>query len=118
MVAKQNSKVKVVKSKNTTQTNNIQPVKMDSLDNGGLVTSGMPRSQSHLVKTAVFILLALMITTVFIPAVFFKVNLFFGLVPLYTLVFLALTVFAIIKRKLFDIKIITSEPVIIILWVF
>ncbi len=117
MVVKKNSKIKVAKSKIAIAGKNVQPQKMDVIDNPSFVPPVAARPQSHLVKTAVFILLALMITTVFIPAVFFKVNLFFGLVPLYTLVFLALTVFAIVKRKLFDIKIITSEPVIIILWV-
>jgi signal transduction histidine kinase len=71
---------------------------------------------SRLVQFAILVLLVLMITTVFVPVVFFGTKIFAGLIPFYTLVFLGIIVYAVIKRKLFNINIVTNEPIIIVLW--
>lgn len=79
-------------------------------------TSGVQRRQISLVLTGVFALFGLVIATIFIPAVFFKVNTFVSLLPLYVLIFLSVAAYAIVKHHLFNAKVVATEALIVVIW--
>lgn len=55
--------------------------------------------------------------TVFLPVVIFQSNLFVPLLPLYTLLFLGMTGYAIVTYHLFNFKVITAEALTLTLWI-
>lgn len=79
-------------------------------------TSGVTRQQIGLVLTGVLILFGLVITTIFIPAIFLKVNTFVSFLPLYVLIFLGITAYATVRHHLFNLKVIATEALIVIIW--
>ena len=80
-------------------------------------TSGVEKRQLNFFILGVLLMLGLITVTVFGPVVFFKDNSFVSLVPIYTLIFTGLTTLAIVRHGLFDIKIILTEAVTVILWI-
>lgn len=83
----------------------------------GRQAEGEAKQQLRLVLTGIAIMLTLIIATVLIPIIIFNSVSFVPLTPLYTLVFLAMTAYAIVKYKLFNVKVIATEALTIILWV-
>lgn len=66
--------------------------------------AGRDREQLRSVLYGIGIMLGLIIVTVLVPVVLFKFNFFVSFIPLYTLIFLGLTTFSIIRHHLFDIR--------------
>lgn len=81
-----------------------------------LTFKGVERRQAYIILWGIFLLVGLIITTVSIPAIFFGITSFVFLVPLYTLVFVGAATYAIVKHHMFNIEIITTEILVILLW--
>jgi signal transduction histidine kinase len=70
---------------------------------------GEAKGQLQSMMYGVLIMLGLVILTIFVPAVLFQINAFIPFLPFYTLIFLGMTAYAIVKHHLFNIKIIATE---------
>jgi signal transduction histidine kinase len=79
--------------------------------------SGTLRAQVRFVLTGTVIMLVLIILTVLIPILVFSSAAFLPLTPIYTLIFLAMTAYAIVKYGLFNVKIIATEALTITIWI-
>lgn len=77
---------------------------------------GTEKRQLLFVMLGVLLMFGLIILTVFIPVALFKISIGVSFIPIYTLIFLGLTAYAIIKHHLFNIKVIATEAFVIILW--
>jgi len=75
------------------------------------------RQQIRLIMLGIFFMFGLIISTIFIPIVFFKINMFVPLMPFYTLIFLGITTYAILRHHLFNLKTIASEILVFIIWI-
>lgn len=73
------------------------------------------KKQLKIIISGMVIMQGLIISTVFIPSMFYGESSFVSLMPLYTLVFLSFTTYAIIRHGLFDIKVLTSQLLVIVL---
>ncbi|MHB1865372.1 MAG: sensor histidine kinase [Candidatus Saccharimonadales bacterium] len=62
------------------------------------------KEQFRLVFVGIVLMLGLLFGTVLIPVAIFKDSYFVTLIPLYTIVFLGLTTYSIVAKKLFDIR--------------
>ena len=80
-------------------------------------SAGLEKIQIKYMTYGIFLMLGLIIITIMIPVVFFRVNTFVPFAPAYMLIFLGITAYTIIQHKLFDIKIILTEVITIILWI-
>ena len=83
----------------------------------GRKATGEAKYQLRLVLIGISIMLALIIATVLLPIIIANSVSFIPLTPLYTLVFLGMTAYAIVKHKLFDAKVIATEAFTVILWI-
>lgn len=79
--------------------------------------SGIEKQQVRLVTLGILLLIGLLVTTILFPVLVLKVNFFVPFVPIYTLIFLGMTAYAIVQRHLFNIGVITTEAVTVILWI-
>ncbi len=77
--------------------------------------TGVVRKQIRLVLIGVLVMLTLIIVTILVPLVFFNSMLFLPLSPLYSLVFLALTAYAITTYQLFNIKVILTQALVVMI---
>lgn len=73
------------------------------------------KKQMQSMMLGVFLLLFLVIATIFIPVVFFKINTFIVFLPVYSLIFLGFTGYAIVQHKLFSVKIIATKVFVAVL---
>lgn len=80
-------------------------------------TSGAEKKQSQLVLTGIALMVGLIILTVMIPVVLFQNDFFVAFTPIYAFFFLGMTAYAIVKYKLFDLKVIATEAFTVILWI-
>ncbi len=80
-------------------------------------TKDTERQQIGLVLTGIFLMLLLVILTVLIPIIIIKSGAFIPVMPLYTLIFLGMTAYAIVKHHLFNIKIIATEALTVLIWI-
>lgn len=76
---------------------------------------GEERSQLRLVLTGMFSMLGLILLTILIPVVAFNSLVFLPFTPLYVLIFLGLTAYAIATYHLFNIKVLVTEAVTIVM---
>jgi signal transduction histidine kinase len=67
-------------------------------------TTGIEKRQFGYTLFAISVLLGLIISTVLVPVVAFKFNAGVSLIPLYTVIFLGITTYAIVRNRLFDIR--------------
>lgn len=79
---------------------------------------GEEYKQYFYVMLGIACMLGLVITTILIPVVVFKFNGFVPLIPLYTLIFLGMTGYAIVRHKLFSLKVVATEALTFLLLVF
>jgi signal transduction histidine kinase len=79
------------------------------------MTAGESRGQIRTVLIGMVVMLLLVIGTILVPLIFFHSGLFIVLLPIYTLVFLGATAYAITRYHLFNLKIIATESLTIIL---
>src|SRR3989338_23616 len=70
---------------------------------------GAERAQFAFVTTGILLMLRLIILTIFVPVVFFNNASLVSLAPLYTLVFLGMTAYAILRHKLLDIRLLLAR---------
>lgn len=80
-------------------------------------SSGIARKQITLVVTGLVLMLSLIIATVLVPIILFSSIAFLPLTPLYTLCFLGLTAYAIAKYQLFNIKVLLTQALTLVLCV-
>jgi signal transduction histidine kinase len=73
--------------------------------------SGREKQQFRFVSGGILLMLGLIIATIFVPAVFFNDASGVALAPLYTLIFLGATAYAIVKHRLLDIRLILARAV-------
>lgn len=62
-------------------------------------------------------MLFLIIATVLVPSVLFRVSIFVSFIPLYTLIFLGMTAYAIVQHRLFNIRVITTDFFVSVIWI-
>lgn len=80
-------------------------------------SSGVEREQTKIVFMGMLIMLGFLTFTVLIPILVFASGFFVLFVPLYTLIFLGMTAYAIVKYGLFDLKVIATEALTIMIWI-
>jgi signal transduction histidine kinase len=76
---------------------------------------GIERTQLALVVAGLVSMLVLIITTLLLPIILFNSVAFLPFTPLYTLFFLGLTAYAIIKYQLFNIKVLLTQALTIVI---
>lgn len=72
---------------------------------------GYIKEQYRFIFLGILIMLGLLFATVLVPVAIFKNSLFVPLVPLYTIIFLGSTTYAIVAQKLFDIRAAVAKSV-------
>jgi signal transduction histidine kinase len=77
---------------------------------------GIEHEQVKLVMLGLVLMLALIIVTVLAPIMANESVAFLPLTPLYTLLFLGMTAYAIVRHQLFNIKVIATQVITIVLW--
>lgn len=73
--------------------------------------TGYMKDQYKYVVIGLISMLGLLIFTILIPVVFFKNSQFVVFAPLYTIIFLGMTTVAIVRHKLFDIRLVIARSV-------
>lgn len=73
------------------------------------------RKQLSLMLVGIFLMLGLLIFTILVPVTFFQNRLFVPLAPLYALIFLATTAVGIVRYHLFNLKVIITEALVVLL---
>ena len=79
--------------------------------------TGVERSQALLIVSGMALMLGLVMVTVFVPVVVFKINTFVSFIPLYALIFLGFVAYSIVRHQMFDLKVVATEALVIVLWV-
>ncbi|OGM32000.1 hypothetical protein A2803_02830 [Candidatus Woesebacteria bacterium RIFCSPHIGHO2_01_FULL_44_21] len=79
--------------------------------------TGSEKKQLLYISFGALIMLALVIFTIIIPVAIFQNGALVPLFPLYTLAFTGSASYAILKHKLFDIKVIATEVITLTLWI-
>lgn len=79
-------------------------------------STGIQKQQFRFILLGVLLMLGLVIVTIMLPVLFLKNASFIALSPLYALIFLGFTAYAIVKHHLFNIKVIATEALVIIIW--
>jgi len=72
---------------------------------------GREKEQLRYVMFGILLMLGLIISTILIPVALFRTNIFVPFAPLYTLIFLSFTAYAIIRHRLFDIRLVVARAV-------
>lgn len=78
---------------------------------------GVVRKQLEIVFIGILLMLGFVITTILIPIVFFRSVAFLGLTPIYALAFLGMTAYAITRYQLFNIKVLVTQALTLVIWV-
>lgn len=81
-------------------------------------SSGIEKQQLRFIMIGVILMFSLIIGTIFLPLIVFHSNIFLPFFPLYPLIFIVMTAYSIIKYHLFNLKIITTEVLIVVIWIF
>ena len=80
-------------------------------------TVGVEKEQIRPVFLGAAAMLGLLIATVLLPVLLWQNDFFAGLIPLYSLIFLGMTAYAIVRHHLFNMKVIATEALTSILWI-
>lgn len=75
------------------------------------------KSQLRYVMFGILAMFVLIIFTIFLPAAIWGQNAFVAFLPLYALIFLTYTAYAIVVHSLFDVKVIAAEALTLALWI-
>ncbi|MST04161.1 MAG: sensor histidine kinase [Candidatus Pacebacteria bacterium] len=78
---------------------------------------GVEKKQIGIILSGIVTMLILIISTVLIPILFFDSGLFIPLTPIYALIFLGMTSYAIVHHHLFNTKVIATEALSVIIWI-
>lgn len=76
-----------------------------------IMFTGIEKIQIKFVTTGIFLMLGLIIFTIFIPVLLFNNAFFVPFAPLYTLLFLTMTAYAIVKHHLLEIRAMLTRTV-------
>lgn len=79
-------------------------------------SEGIEKQQFIFVAAGIVLMFSLLVLTILIPVALFKINFFVPFAPIYTLIFLGLTAYAVVKHHLFDVKVIATEALVITIW--
>lgn len=74
-------------------------------------TQGIIKQQIRFVFLGIVIMLGLLIATILLPVMLFQSDFFVPVAPLYVLIFLVMTAYAIIKYKFLDIRLVVARTV-------
>lgn len=80
-------------------------------------SEGVVRKQLRLILVGTLMMLTLIIMTILIPILIFHSIRFLTLTPLYTIIFLGTTAYAVTKYQLFNTKVIATEALVGIIWI-
>ena len=80
-------------------------------------SKGILRKQLFLVLLGITLMLSLIVVTIVIPVAVFQNSFFVQFFPLYTLFFTGLAAYAIVRHRLFNINVIATEAVTVIIWI-
>ncbi len=80
-------------------------------------SEGIEKKQIRFVMSGILVMFGLIILGILIPVLVFQSTFLVPFSPLFVLVFLGLTAYAIIQHQLFDLRVIATEVVTFILWV-
>ncbi|MCH7883285.1 hypothetical protein IIA95_02640 [Patescibacteria group bacterium] len=75
------------------------------------------KRQLRLVLIGILLMLTLVIGTVLVPIMLFSSGIFLPLIPIYTLIFLGMTAYAIVKHQLFNMKVLVTQALTLIIWI-
>ncbi len=78
-------------------------------------SQGREHQQLGLIMSGMALMVGFIMGTILIPVVFFENNTFVAFAPLYILLFLSATAFAIMKYQLFNVKVIATESLVMVL---
>lgn len=78
--------------------------------------TGEARYQLRLVVVGLVLMLCLVIFTVLVPIILFNFGFFVLFAPLYTLIFLGMTAYAIVRYHLFNIRVIAAQALVVVIW--
>ena len=81
-----------------------------------LRSDGIVRKQLRLVFIGILLMLGFIIATILVPVIVFGSVAFLGFTPLYALIFLGLTAYAITQYQLFDIKVLLTQALTLVIW--
>jgi signal transduction histidine kinase len=70
---------------------------------------GKEKQQARFITVGIVLMLGLVIITIFIPVILFENHSFVALSPLYTLLFLGMTAYTIVKHRLMDIRLLVAR---------
>lgn len=80
------------------------------------VYKNIKRGQIKLILSGISLMILFIITTILVPIIFYDSGIFLSFLPVYALLFLGTTAYAITKYQLFNIKIIVTKSITIVLW--
>ncbi len=80
-------------------------------------SSGLEKGQYQYILLGILLMLGLIIFTIFVPTVFLKNDFFVSFAPLYTLIFLGMTAYSIVRHNLFNVKVLATQALVIVIWV-
>ena len=80
-------------------------------------SKGEAKQQLAFMMRGILLMLGLIIATIMIPVAIFQNQAFIPFSPLYALIFLGMTAYAIVKFHLFNLKVIATEAFTLILWI-
>ena len=81
------------------------------------LSSGIERKQIGIILSGLILMLILLTTTILIPILVFDSGLFIPFTPIYALIFLGMTAYAIVRHHLFNTKLIATEALTVIMWI-
>ena len=82
-----------------------------------LVTRKEQRLQARIVLIGVFSMILLIITTILIPIIMLQSGAFLPFLSIYAFIFLGMTAYAITRYQLFNIKVILTQAVVVVIWI-
>lgn len=83
-----------------------------------LFSSGVEREQFKYITVGILLMLGLIIGTIFVPVVIYNNTSFVPFAPLYTVLFLGLTAYVIIRHRFLDIRLIVGRAIAFLLFIF
>ncbi|MBI2624591.1 hypothetical protein HYW67_03870 [Candidatus Parcubacteria bacterium] len=77
---------------------------------------GERREQLRLVLAGISLMLFFIISTILVPIIVFKSGFFVSFIPIYILVFLGMTAYAIVRYHLFNLRVVAAQALVVVIW--
>lgn len=81
------------------------------------ILNGEEKQQAKFILIGMLAMLGLIILTILIPVVFWGISFGVVFIPIYALIFLVMTALAIVKHRLFDLKVVAAQALTYALWI-